>query len=578
MSDRYRPTGPRGSRDYNSEPRGDRRVPRGDSYRDSYQPVRDRADRRDRHDGPSSYDNYRRQRDEPDRDRDSWDSRGPREPYRRRGERDQYRPYDRDVPSGDKRRAPPSGPAAKRRPPAGPAGAPTGPAGAPTGPAGAPSGPAGAPTGPAAIRAPPPGPKAPPSGPKATTGPKASTGPKVPPKPTARPPKRAPRKLAPHQLYSVQTSMPEIYKRTQQVGEGTYGKVYKAVNQVTHEFVALKRLRLESEREGFPITAIREIKLLQSFDHPNIVSLYEMMVEHHQVYMIFDYCDHDLMGLLSHPEIELEESHRKFLFRQLMEGLNYLHKKRVIHRDIKGSNILLDASGQIKIADFGLARTMKIVNDGESPDYTNRVITIWYRPPELLLGATDYGQEIDVWGVGCLLVELYSKTAVFKGFDEVSQLCKIYNVMGTPSVEEWPQITNLPWFDMLTPKVVKESAFARLYEQMMTPGSFALAKQLLEMNPAKRITAAEALAHPWFADEPEPAPLTFLKDVQGEWHEFESKKRRRKEKKRLEDEARARKHDDTTATTTPAPPTAPAPDKSAPNSTSMSVGSPLTMV
>lgn len=329
----------------------------------------------------------------------------------------------------------------------------------------------------------------------------------------------------------------EVYKRVQQVGEGTYGKVYKAQNTLTSDYVALKRLRLESEREGFPITAMREIKLLQSFDHPNVVNLLEMMVEHNQIFMVFDYLDHDLTGLLTHPDLKMQEPHRKYIFRQLMEGLHYLHKKQIIHRDIKGSNILLDSTGRLKIADFGLARTMKLVRPGESPDYTNRVITIWYRPPELLLGATDYGREVDIWGVGCLLVELYSKVAVFQGYDELGQLCKIFNIMGTPTIEEWPSIENLPWFEILKPKVNCAGLFAKQYQSSMLPQGFDLACKLLALNPQNRLSTLEALRHAYFTDEPKPEPLLFLKEIKGEWHEFETKQQRRKERKRLQGEA-----------------------------------------
>ncbi|ODV70469.1 Pkinase-domain-containing protein, partial [Hyphopichia burtonii NRRL Y-1933] len=377
-----------------------------------------------------------------------------------------------------------------------------------------------------------------PAGPKPFNGRpipnKTPTGPGL--KPRIKQPYAPIKKLPKSQAYSIQVSKPyEIYQRIQQVGEGTYGKVYKAKNSLTNQFVALKKLRLESEREGFPITAMREIKLLQSFDHENIVGLLEMMIEHNQIYMVLDYLDHDLTGLLTHPDLKLEECHRKYLFKQLMEGLNYLHKKRVIHRDIKGSNILLDNKGTVKIADFGLARTMKLLNTGESPDYTNRVITIWYRPPELLLGATDYGREVDIWGVGCLLIELYSKNATFQGTEELSQLFKIFDLMGTPTIESWPNIENLPWFEMLKPKVNKISKFSKEYKPIMSEQSFDLAEKLLTLNPKKRLTASEALNHAYFTKDPKPEPLYFLKDVKGEWHEFETKKRRRQERKKLQD-------------------------------------------
>lgn len=361
-------------------------------------------------------------------------------------------------------------------------------------------------------------------------------GPSVQPKKPSAPKKVQTSKLRLDQLYSVHTMRTNVmYKRVQQVGEGTYGKVYKAINELTGEYVAIKRLRLETEREGFPITAMREIKLLQSFEHPNIVGLLEMMVEQNQIMMIFDYLDHDLTGLLTHPDMQLTEGHKKTIFRQLLDGLNYLHKRRVIHRDIKGSNILLDSLGTLKIADFGLARKMKVLRSGESPDYTNRVITIWYRPPELLMGSTNYGREVDIWGVGCLLIELYTKVATFQGTEEISQLYKIYDIMGTPSLEYWPEIENLPWFEMLKPQINRSSVFEREYRHLMTADSFDLATKLLEIHPAKRISADEALSHPYFTNQPSPEPLTFMLLLQGEWHEFETKKRRREERKKIQE-------------------------------------------
>ncbi|ODQ58698.1 hypothetical protein WICANDRAFT_21208, partial [Wickerhamomyces anomalus NRRL Y-366-8] len=331
-----------------------------------------------------------------------------------------------------------------------------------------------------------------------------------------------------------------IYERVIQVGEGTYGKVYKAKNIITSEFVALKRLRMESEREGFPITAMREIRLLQSFDHPNIVKLLEIMVEQKQIYMIFDYADHDLTGILSNPDIKLSDANCKYFFKQLLEGINYLHSKKVIHRDIKGSNLLIDRRGVLKVADFGLARKMKKTKPSQSPDYTNRVITLWYRPPELLLGTTDYGREVDMWGIGCLLVEIFTKKAIFQAQDEIQQLHVIFEIMGTPSFEEWPKIDNLPWYELVKPKDFYNSTFKGLYGSVLSKQCFDLALQLLKYDPSKRITAKDALKHEYFKESPEPAALDDGA-LNGEWHEFEAKKKRRKEREERKLEEKKRK-------------------------------------
>ncbi|PSN74454.1 Pkinase-domain-containing protein, partial [Corynespora cassiicola Philippines] len=320
------------------------------------------------------------------------------------------------------------------------------------------------------------------------------------------------------------------------VGSGTYGKVFKAIHVYTKEQVALKKIRMEGERDGFPVTAIREIKLLQSLKHPNIVRLLEVMVEKNDCFMVFEYLSHDLTGLLNHPTLKLEHAHRKDLAMQLFQGLEYLQRKGVLHRDIKAANILVSNTGQLKLTDFGLAR---FYAKRKKLDYTNRVITIWYRSPELLLGETQYGAAVDIWSAACVLVEIFTKHAIFPGDGgEINQLDKIYNVLGTPNVKDWPGIVDMPWFELMRPAERKTSTFAEKYKDKVTPAAFELLSAMFQYDPAARPTASDVLEHPYFTTEqPAPARADILKDLQGDWHEFESKALR-KEKERQDKEAR----------------------------------------
>ena len=286
------------------------------------------------------------------------------------------------------------------------------------------------------------------------------------------------------------------------VGSGTYGKVFKAIHVYTQNYAALKKIRMDGEKDGFPVTAVREIKLLQSLKHENVVSLQEVMVEHNDCFMVFEYLSHDLTGLLNHPTFKLEDAHRKHLSRQLFEGLNYLHKRGVLHRDIKAANILVSDTGQLKLADFGLAR---FFSKRGKPDYTNRVITIWYRSPELLLGETQYGPAVDIWSAACVMVEIFTRHAIFPGDGgEINQLDKIYNVLGTPTRSEWPGLVDMAWFELLRPTEKRSNTFKDKYGEKLTPDAFELLQAMFMYDPAKRPTAADVLEHSYFVTENPP--------------------------------------------------------------------------
>ncbi|KAH9006845.1 Pkinase-domain-containing protein, partial [Lactarius hatsudake] len=327
-------------------------------------------------------------------------------------------------------------------------------------------------------------------------------------------------------------SRDELYAIVSQVGEGTFGKVYKARNTVSGLHVALKRIRMETERDGFPVTAMREIKLLQSLRHDNIVRLYEMMVSNGSVYMVFEYMDHDLTGVLSQSQFTFADAHLKSLCEQMLAGLAYLHHKGIIHRDIKGSNILVNNRGELKLADFGLAR---FYHKRRRSDYTNRVITLWYRPPELLFGTTVYGPEVDMWSAGCIMLELFTKRPIFQGNDEIHQLEFIFKILGTPTQERWPGVSKLPWYELVKPKEAIPNHFRDLFRKWLSPAGLDLAEELLAFDPLHRVTALQALEAPYFkAEAPSPAMPTGLSSLEGEWHELETKRERAKKRRKVE--------------------------------------------
>ena len=250
------------------------------------------------------------------------------------------------------------------------------------------------------------------------------------------------------------------------VGSGTFGVVFKASIKESGQRVALKKFKPESESQGqgFPIPAIREIKILKAVTHINIVKLFSIityipgvddetdeksttrspLAETHgfaagDIFMVFEYVDYDLSGLLKCRDVALTEMHVRSYTKQLLDGLNFLHTNKILHRDIKGPNILVTKDNVIKIADLGLARSCRSFLDQKFTN-SNSVVTLWYRSPELLLGTKQYGPEIDMWSVGCLFGEMKARDAIFKGTSEPAQLEKIYRLCGTPQGDRYPTL------------------------------------------------------------------------------------------------------------------------------------------
>jgi serine/threonine protein kinase len=201
----------------------------------------------------------------------------------------------------------------------------------------------------------------------------------------------------------------------EKLGEGTYGVVYKAKDKQTGEIVALKKIRLEKEDDGVPSTAIREISLLKGLKHPNIVELKEVIYSEDKLYLIFEYCEYDLKKYMRSKGNALDAAEVKSFLYQLLNACAYCHAHRVMHRDLKPQNLLIDNKGNLKLADFGLARAFGL----PVKTYTHEVVTLWYRAPEILLGQKQYSTPVDIWSAGCIFAEMAQRRALFAGDSEI---------------------------------------------------------------------------------------------------------------------------------------------------------------
>ncbi|XP_023584902.1 cyclin-dependent kinase 3 isoform X1 [Trichechus manatus latirostris] len=341
----------------------------------------------------------------------------------------------------------------------------------------------------------------------------------------------------------------DVFQKVEKIGEGTYGVVYKAKNKETGQLVALKKIRLDLETEGVPSTAIREISLLKELKHPNIVRLLDVVHSEKKLYLVFEFLSQDLKKymdstLASELPLHLVKS---YLF-QLLQGVNFCHSHRVIHRDLKPQNLLINELGAIKLADFGLARAFGV----PLRTYTHEVVTLWYRAPEILLGSKFYSTAVDVWSIGCIFAEMVergtkhghreatgkhflcelcscsdclsgiglgltelwthissspfqvTRRALFPGDSEIDQLFRIFRTLGTPSEATWPGVTQLPDYKGSFPKWTRKG-LEEIVPNLEPAGKDLLMK-LLQCDPSRRISAKAALAHPYFSAEPSPVP------------------------------------------------------------------------
>ncbi|KAK3027637.1 hypothetical protein RJ639_040244 [Escallonia herrerae] len=297
----------------------------------------------------------------------------------------------------------------------------------------------------------------------------------------------------------------DSYDKLSKVGQGTYSNVYKARDRDTGKIVALKKVRFDtSEPESVKFMA-REIVILQKLDHPNIIKLEGLATSRMQysLYLVFDFMQSDLTRVISCSEGRLTEPQVKCYMQQLLSGLQHCHERGILHRDIKGSNLLMDRNGMLKIADFGLAN---FYQPKQKRPLTSRVVTLWYRAPELLLGSTDYGVGIDLWSAGCLLAEMFIGRPIMPGRTEVEQLHRIFKLCGSPSEDYWKKLKPPTTF---RPPTQYKPSFQESFTTLPS-SAFGLLSTLLAVDPPLRGIAASALQAEFFSSSPLACDLSGL--------------------------------------------------------------------
>ncbi|XP_059644935.1 cyclin-dependent kinase D-3 [Cornus florida] len=293
------------------------------------------------------------------------------------------------------------------------------------------------------------------------------------------------------------------YLKREVLGEGTYGVVYKAIDTKTGQTVAIKKIRLGKQKEGVNFTALREIKLLKELKDPNIIELIDAFPHKGNLHLVFEFMETDLEAVIRDRNIVLSPADIKSYLQMTLKGLAFCHKKWVLHRDMKPNNLLIGSNGQLKLADFGLARIFG------SPDrrFTHQVFARWYRAPELLFGAKQYGPGVDVWAAACIFAELLLRRPFLQGNSDIDQLGKIFGAFGTPKPSQWPDMIYLP--DYVEYQCVAGQSLRTLFP-MASDDALDLLSKMFTYDPKARISVQQALEHRYFSSVPPPTESALL--------------------------------------------------------------------
>ncbi|KAJ1982390.1 TFIIH complex serine/threonine-protein kinase subunit kin28 [Dimargaris verticillata] len=287
------------------------------------------------------------------------------------------------------------------------------------------------------------------------------------------------------------------YVKDKKIGEGTYAVVYQGTEISTQRMVAIKKIKMGHFKSGLDMSAIREVKALRELAHPNVIELIDVFSHKTNLNLVLEFLDTDLEMVIKDTDLIFKAADIKSWLLMTLRGLHHCHRNWLLHRDLKPNNLLIARDGQLKLADFGLARDY-----GEmTATMTSQVVTRWYRAPELLFGAKRYGYGIDIWSVGCIFAELMLRTPYLPGDTDMEQLDTIFRALGTPTEDEWPHLTSLP--DYVQFKAYPKTPLRTLFTAT-TADALDLLEKMLVYNPVKRTSALEAIQHPYFQNLPRP--------------------------------------------------------------------------
>ncbi|GAA5926570.1 TFIIH complex serine/threonine-protein kinase subunit KIN28 [Sporobolomyces koalae] len=303
-------------------------------------------------------------------------------------------------------------------------------------------------------------------------------------------------------------SIQRKYTKDKKVGEGTYAVVYLGRDIDTGKKIAIKKIKVGQFKDGLDMSAIREVKFLRELNHPNVIQLVDVFSNKSNLNLVLEFLDTDLEAVIRDKSLVFQTGDVKSWMLMTFKGLEFCHRNWILHRDMKPNNLLISADGVLKIADFGLAREYA----DEGAKMTCQVVTRWYRPPELLLGARSYSTGVDTWAAGCIFAELMLRVPFMAGESDMEQLQTIFNALGTPTEREWPGFTKLSSAVQFEPK--PRSDLSMLFSAAPS-NALSLLTSLLTYDPRKRLDSVQALKHAYFSTSPHPTKPAFLPKPKG---------------------------------------------------------------